>query len=250
MELHKIIAYLDRLLEIEKIEDASLNGLQVENNGIIEGIYSGVDICGELVKKATEKSLIVVHHGLFWGKPVAITKNVYKIIRGLIEKDCALYTAHLPLDSHKEFGNNHGFYKLAGWEKYIKESFSEYKKTYLSGLVEFPEERDITDVLENIRKIMGKDMLLWDFGRKKIKRAAFVSGGGAGDLPQALKEKLDLFITGETSHNLYWYAKDNAINVLFAGHYNTEKICVKLLGKHLSEKFDLKHEFIYLPTGL
>lgn len=250
MNLFELKDYLDKLLNINKIDDVSLNGLQVENMGNVDKIYGSVDISSELVKKAEEKSLIIVHHGIFWGKPVSITKNIYKLISLLIEKDCALYVSHLPLDIHEEFGNNHGFYKLLKWDKYKNEPFGMYKNLTLSSVVEFPEEIKLNNLLGDLYKVLGEKVVFWDFGKKNIKRLAFLSGAGALDLGEAVDKKIDLFITGETSHNSYWFAKENNINVIFAGHYNTEKTGVNLLLDHLSEKFSMKSNFIDLPTGL
>ncbi|HPZ10629.1 MAG TPA: Nif3-like dinuclear metal center hexameric protein [Candidatus Eremiobacteraeota bacterium] len=243
MNLYEITQYLDDLLKIKDIEDKSLNGLLVENGGDVESLTAGVDISIKLVESSPDNSLILVHHGIFWGKPLPITRNIYKIIHSLITKNCALYVSHLPLDNHEEFGNNYGFYKLAGWDKYKIEKFD------LSGIIEFSQERTIEDVLEEVYKVLGKDIILWNFGKKGVKRVLFVSGGAAYQIPEVLSKNVDLYITGETSHNSYWIAKDNNINVVFGGHYNTEKIGVNLLVKHLAEKFVLKYKFIDLPTG-
>lgn len=244
MNLFEIINYMDNLLNIKDIEDKSLNGLQVENSGEIETIFISVDISDELVNHCSPNSLIIVHHGLFWGKPLAIKGRIYKIIHSLIEKNCALYVAHLPLDSHEEVGNNHGFYKLAGWNEFKTEKFD------LSGIIEFPEARPLCEILEKIQSITGKDITLWDFGKKEIKKLAFISGGAIYMISEAIARGLDLYITGEPSHSCYWTAKENKINVVFAGHYNTEKTGVTLLAKHLFEKFSIDYKFIDLPTGL
>ena len=90
MQLNEIVLYLDELLDTKNIKDSSINGLQVENEGIIEEIYSGVDICCELVEKSPEKSLIIVHHGLLWKDPTSgITGDVYKIVKKLCEDEKA-----------------------------------------------------------------------------------------------------------------------------------------------------------------
>jgi len=250
MKLSEIVSYMDTLLNIKAIDDISLNGLQVENNGNFSDIYGSVDISAELIKNCSENSLIIVHHGLFWGKPVPITRNIYEIIKLLISKNCALYASHIPLDFHNELGNNHGFYKLIGWEKFKTEPFSLYNKLYLSSIIEFPEEYSLNDIIEKIKPVIGNNLTIWDFGKKKIKTLGFASGGGSISIAEALEKNINLYITGETSHNSYWKAKENNINIIFAGHYNTEKIGVDLLGKHLSEKFSLNFKFIDLPTGL
>ncbi len=244
MNLFKITDYMDNLLNIKDIEDKSLNGLQIENSGDIEMIYAGVDISDELVSQCSPDSLIIVHHGLFWGKPLAIKGRIYKIIRSLIKKNCALYVSHLPLDGHEELGNNYGFYKLAGWDEFKTEKFD------LTSIIEFPEEKPLSEVVEKIKTLLGKDITLWDFGKKEINKLAFVSGGAIYMISLAIEKGLDLYITGEPSHSSYWIAKENKINVIFGGHYNTEKTGVNLLAKHMCEKFSIDYKFIDLPTGL
>ena len=251
MKLSEIVLYLDELLDVKNVEDSSLNGLQVENTGCIEEICTGVDACCDLADKSGGKSLIIAHHGLLWKEPPSrITRDIYKIVSSLIKKDSALYGAHLPLDIHKEFGNNHGFYKLLGWDKYIKEPYGlTPKKLYMSALIEFPEEREFDEVLEEIYKVLGRDLLIWNFGRKKIKRLAFASGY-VPIVSEPVNKNLDLYISGERAHYCYSQAKDNKLNMIFGGHYNTETIGVKLLGDHLAGRFNLKHTFIDIPTGL
>lgn len=250
MKLYEIVSYLDKLLEIDKIKDELLNGLEVENSGEVNKICSSVDPCLELVERASPGSLIIIHHGLFHVKPEKIIRQIYKIIHGLIKKDCALYGAHLPLDMHRVYGHNHGFYRLAGWEEYVKEPYGKNRNNdCLTSVVEFPGERDFSHILETIEKILGKDLLVWDFGKKKIKRLAFLSGYGP-IVSEPVKHDLDLYITGEPAHYCYRQAKDNKLNMVFAGHYRSEVTGMKLLGDHLSEKYGIEHEFIDLPTGL
>jgi len=77
-----------------------------------------------------------------------------------------------------------------------------------------------------------------------------VSGGGGSAFEDCIKEGLDLFITGEPSHTIYHIAKEAGINLIFAGHYATEKLGVKALGKKVEEKYGIKIDFIDIPTGL
>jgi len=68
-------------------------------------------------------------------------------------------------------------------------------------------------------------------------------------MTEALTRNLDLYITGEPSHNLYWYARENNINVIFGGHYNTGETGVNLLQNICLKNFSLDYKFIDLPTG-
>ena len=42
---------------------------------------------------------------MFWGGAVPIRGERYTALRALLESDTAVYSAHLPLDRHVEFGN-------------------------------------------------------------------------------------------------------------------------------------------------
>src|SRR5256886_6885839 len=49
---------------------------------------------------------LLVHHGLFWRGLEPLAGRAYRRVAGLIAKNIALYSAHLPLDLHPEVGNN------------------------------------------------------------------------------------------------------------------------------------------------
>ena len=87
-----------------------------------------------------------------------------------------------------------------------------------------------------------------DFGPIEIKRIAIVSGGASNDTFQAIAAGVDLFITGESVHHIHHLAKENNINVIFGGHYETEIWGVKALMPLLKEKFNVEVEFIDVPT--
>jgi len=79
MELKEITDYLDNYLEIDTFHDDSTNGLQVENNKNVEKIGLAVDVCQKAILKAVETrcNLLIVHHGLFWGKQQLIIDNFF-----------------------------------------------------------------------------------------------------------------------------------------------------------------------------
>ena len=108
MELKRITDYLDAYLDIRSFQDDSANGLQVENSENVEKIGVAVDACHEAICKAGEAKcdLLIVHHGLFWGRQQLIVDNHFQRIRALVMADMALYAAHLPLDAHPEVGHN------------------------------------------------------------------------------------------------------------------------------------------------
>src|SRR5437764_14565023 len=110
MLLADLVRYLDGYLRVRGVPDApeALNGLQVENAGEVTRLAAAVDLCEATVRMAAEQGadLLLVHHGLFWGGLKPLTGPAYRRVAGLLQKNIALYSAHLPLDLHPDVGNN------------------------------------------------------------------------------------------------------------------------------------------------
>ena len=64
------------------------------------------------------------------------------------------------------------------------------------------------------------------------------------------RENLDAYITGEVCHELFHYIKENKINVIAGGHYQTETVGVNSVMTKMMREKKLEAEFIDIPTGL
>ncbi len=253
VQLSDIVQFLDDYLQISKIADDSLNGLQVEGAHEVKKVALGVDASMELFEKAQSSgaNLVIVHHGLFWkGKDCLPVGMMAKRLKYLLSQGVSLYAAHLPLDMHKDVGNNAQIAAKLGLKKtrpFAKDSWGN-----LAGIIgELDKDASVESCISKIESAIGaisrKDL----FGRKNIKRIAIVSGGGIPWIKDAAEEGADLFLTGETRHNSAPDAKELNINTIYAGHYITETFGVVALGKALENRFKgLKAEFISCPTGL
>ncbi len=250
MKADLLVQYLDEYLNIQGIDDDSLNGLQVANRKEIQKVALAVDASQSAFEKSREAGadLLFVHHGLFWGKPYTVTDSLYERLRLLIESNIALYAAHLPLDLHPEVGNNAQICRKFGWIDV--EDFGEYHGSVIGKMVRFKKAIPFTHLLDDVKGLLGDSVQVWDFGPKTIQRFGVVSGGGLMMIEQAVDSGLDGLITGETEHKYYWTAKEAGIHVLFGGHYATETLGVKAVGEKLKKEFNLDTVFLDLPTGL
>ena len=250
MKRSELTKYLDAYLEIESFAgiDRSLNSLVVggPDREIVKVAFA-VDACQQTFSKAVDCSadLLIVHHGLFWGSPLALTGVHYQRIQTLLEGNLDLYVAHLPLDAHPEVGNNAVMARKLGLKQV--EPFAEHKGRCIGfkGLLE--QEQD----LAQLSSLLGfDDAVKLPFGKKMIRSIGLVSGGASGDVHQALLEQLDCFITGEVEHQIYHDALEGGINVIGGGHYKSEVFGLEALSEHLAQVFDLEVSFIANPTGL
>ncbi|MCD6318488.1 Nif3-like dinuclear metal center hexameric protein [Candidatus Aerophobetes bacterium] len=249
METKQLANYLNELLKIEEIKDKSLNGLVVNNKGKVDKVALAVDASLDSFKKAKQvgANFLIVHHGLWWAEPLPLCGSLYRRIKFLLEENIALYVAHLPLDMHPEFGNNAQAAKLLAWP--VKKDFGKHNGLLIGKEVFFNPPRGLEDLVKDLKDKLKTNPTVWDFGPKDVKRLGYVSGDALALLPQAVEAGLDVYVTGEPKHSYYWMAKEEKINVIFVGHYTSETLGVKAIGKHIKNKFNLKVEFLHLSTG-
>jgi len=252
MKLKKITDYLNEYLEIETFSDASTNGLQVENSGKIKKIGLAVDASLEVIKKATAEKcdLLIVHHGLFWGKQNLLTDIHYKRIKALISGDIALYAAHLPLDAHPKIGNNAQIAKEIGL--YNIEPFALYNGKNIGMKGKFKKNKPFEEAIANFEKQIGVCNNILNFGPKEISSVGVVSGSATDiDLfKEVMNLGLDILISGEPKYEAYYLAQEIGLNIFYGGHYRTETFGVKALGKVLQKKMDINTVFFDIKCML
>jgi dinuclear metal center YbgI/SA1388 family protein len=250
MKRSDLVNWLDTYLDIASYPDISLNGLQVEGSEEITKIAVAVDSSLTTIEQAVGlgAQFLIVHHGLFWGQPKAITGAHGKRVRTLFEGDLSLYAAHIPLDAHKEVGNNWGLARMLGLTG--MEDFGTFKGRPVGVKGNLPQMLERRELAQMVEAQLGEPVMLLEGGPKEVRTLGIISGGAAWDVLTAADEGLDAFLTGEPRHDAFYEAYENNVNALFGGHYMTETIGVNRLGEKLQQEFDLPVHFIYLPTGL
>jgi dinuclear metal center YbgI/SA1388 family protein len=251
MKRRELVEYLDQYLRVDEIEDSSQNGLQVEGPEVVERVAFAVDACQESFEQAVaaDAQLLIVHHGLFWEKPVLLVGPHLQRVRTLIEGGCGLYAVHLPLDVHPEVGNNAELARLLDLKD--RHSFGTYHglEVGVAGTIDPPLELPAL-IGRLIKALTVPPLRVLAAGPEMVTRVGCISGGAASMIDQAARDGLDTFVTGETSHTFFHQAAERNMNVLFCGHYATETLGVKALARHLEGKFGLRSVFLDIPTGM
>jgi dinuclear metal center YbgI/SA1388 family protein len=253
MTLADLDDYFRSFLEIGGMAaaDMSLNGVQVgERSKPIDKIAFAVDASLETFRRAkkADADMLFVHHGIFWGKPEALSGNLYIRIGYLVRNELALYACHLPLDAHPEYGNNA---VLARQLKMAQiRPFGLYHGQLIGFQGFFPEPISLEEAIRRVLPDGGQPVSVPPYGPEKIKRAAVISGGAGSEAMQAIAAGLDLYVTGEASHEIYHQAEEAGMSYVAAGHYATETGGVKALAAKVSAELGLETCFIDVPTGL
>lgn len=242
-ELNQIVAFLDDTLQTSAVSDPySSNGLQVEGQAQVQRLGFCVDACLQTFELLSDCQLIVVHHGLFWPSLTRIQGPVYRSLHQLISLGIGLYCSHLPLDRHRELGNNAQLLKLLGLAP-----LNEFAPVGWTG--EFSEARPREELAQTLEQWLNPVRLL-AFGEPMVGRIAVSSGQASVSMvTEAQRLGCQLLLTGEASHPIYHAAKEAGLNVILGGHYATETWGVKALMNVLETQFSVTTRFVDVPTG-
>ncbi|MDW8016856.1 MAG: Nif3-like dinuclear metal center hexameric protein [Thermus sp.] len=242
MERDALVRYLNAYLRLQDFpQDPSLNGLQVEGKGDVTKVGAAVDAGEAIFQKALEEGVdfLLVHHGLFWGRPFPITGHHKRRLELLFRGGINLYAAHLPLDAHPEVGNNHEIARALG--------LGDLEPYDVGVKGRFPFPTPLVQVADRLGQLTGMQPLVHQGGADVVVEVVIVSGGAAGLVGRV---EADLFITGEPKHSVFHETFERGLNVIYAGHYDTEVFGVKALARHLEARFGLPWVFLDHPTGL
>ncbi|APC97688.1 Nif3-like dinuclear metal center hexameric protein [Francisella frigiditurris] len=242
MNFRELESFLNKYLEIDLFKDYCPNGLQVQGNRDIKKIVTGVTACEALIDKAIKNNAdaIIVHHGYFWkGESYPIIGMKYNRISKLINNGIHLFAYHLPLDGHKEVGNNILIAKKLGLENI--EFFSTGNSPDISVI------GDCNLNIEELEKLISNKLNRTPTIIKvnsKSNKIAICTGGAQDFIEYAYEAGADTFISGEISERTTHSARELGINYIAAGHHATEKEGVRALGNLLAQKFNLENIFI------
>lgn len=248
--LSDIVAYLDERLDIDGVEDTSLNGLQLQGAGEVARVALAVDAALATIEAAVaqEADLLLVHHGLFWGPPRALRDALGARVGACFRAGLSVYAAHLPLDLHPELGNNALLARELGAEP--ESGFARIGGVDVGVIATLEEPLPLAELAGRLAAIGCDEQILWAFGSDPVRSVAVLTGSGCSALDEAIAAGADCFITGEPRQSAYHDAREAHINCLFAGHYATETFGVRAVGEELARCFQVDCVWIDHPTGV
>ncbi|HEX2865066.1 MAG TPA: Nif3-like dinuclear metal center hexameric protein [Deinococcales bacterium] len=246
----RLVAWLNAYLKTNELPDKSLNGLQVEGRDEVNRVAVAVDSTLATLEAAVESGadFLIVHHGLCWGEPLAVTGAHRRRIKTLLDAGVSLYAAHAPLDAHEEIGNSRRLAVALGMVDL--QPFGTHRGVTWGVKGRFPAPVGVQELADGIQRITGEVCLVHTGGPVLLSSAGIVSGAGADFILDAAREGLDGFISGEPSHAAFADPFENGVTAIWAGHYETETFGVRALAVKLEDEFGLPWQFLNLPTGL
>lgn len=242
-KLSEIVAYCDARVRRIGFRDfpGANNGLQFENRGEVRKIGAAVDASTPVFEEAARRGidLLLVHHGMFWHAQHPVTGTIYKKFRVLLDADLAVYSAHLPLDAHREIGNNAILARELGAE--ILDWGLEYEgNTFAAICAGMPRER----LIEKLRALFPQTFKAIEFGSENPARIALLCGSGNTAVGELRALGCDTLVCGELKQEYFTAAQELGLNLYPCGHYATERFGICALAAEAAAKFGLDWEFI------
>ena len=241
--------YCNEVLESERFQDASENGVQVDSDRAVTRLATGVSASEALLLEAARAGAqaVLVHHGIFWsGVSPVIRGGTRKRVSALLEHQMGLLAYHLPLDAHGELGNNiqlgrHlGLGGLTPWGKYHGMVIG------YSGVLDPP--LPVEQLVQKIQHLVGRPVLHLPGGPATVGKVAVVSGGGAMMAVDAARDGHELFLIGEPTESSMHFAAEEQMHTVAAGHHATETFGVRALGDRLASRFGIEVKHLELPN--
>ncbi|HSP43721.1 MAG TPA: Nif3-like dinuclear metal center hexameric protein, partial [Luteolibacter sp.] len=243
--LAELVGFLDRELRISEIPDypGAVNGLQLANaSGEVGRVIAAVDATLPVIEDAAAggPGLLIVHHGMFWQGAQPVTGPFFRKLKTAMDAGLAIYSAHLPLDVHPEWGNNVRLARAIGVIE--PRPFFDWKGISLGLRGGWNGTRE--ELAECLAHAVGEPVHTAPGGAAEIREIGLITGGAGSQIAEVAAAGIDTFITGEGPHWSHTFALENGLNLLLAGHYATETFGVRALAEELARRNGLEWSFI------
>lgn len=230
---------LDDFLEImNKVAPLSL-AWERDNPGLILGtdrkeikkVFLALDCTVDTAREAVDwgADLMLTHHPLFW-EPVRHilpddpdTAAAFIMLRHGI----ALYAAHTNLDAAPGGVND----RLA--ELLELKDVEPLPPEMLGRIGCLSSPLQLSAFADKCGAVLNTEVRCGGEADSLVKRIAIIGGAGGGELRDVLLCGADTLLTGEIKHDQALWARQAGINVVAAGHYESESVILETLVKRL-----------------
>lgn len=243
-EIHQ---YIDQIAPFSLQESWDNSGFLVGEGGKqIQRVLCALDITEHVVEEAVQlhAGLIVTHHPVIFHKLSSVTdeSRTGAILLQLIAQNLAVISAHTNLDAAQGGVNDAlaqalGLQHITPFTSLQTDCYGRSCGLGRMGLRGAKAASEFSAFAEFVRRRLSADGLrCYDAGRP-VEKVAVLGGAGADWLLEAAEKGCDTYITSDISHHHWHDAITAQVNLIDAGHFNTEQVIIPVLAKRLAEQF-------------
>lgn len=246
MHRDELLGLLDSWLEASTFDDASFNGLQIEGRAQLQRVVCGVSAHLELFEAALEleADAVIVHHGLFWKPGLTGLQGIHaRRVKALLQADVNLYAYHLPLDAHRELGNNAELARVLGVARDLQ-PFGNYQGKAIGLRGQLARPLTLAQVRAVVQEQVGCPLHVFGEPGRTVQHVALCSGGAADMLQEAAAVGADLYLTGEAAEWTQAISRETGVSFIAAGHHATERFGPRALAARLDALDGVEAQFV------
>jgi len=240
MKLNDFMAAMERIAPKELALDFDNPGLLVEpDHDEVKHVLVALDCTPAVAKEAAETGadLVLTHHPLFFCpvKHMRYSDPETTAACLLLRNGIGLFAAHTNLDAAKG-GVNDTLCALLE----IGETTPIDEGVGRIGVLKQPV--PMTAFIETVETKLHAGVRFAGDPNAPVTRVAVLGGSGASAIREAAEQKADVFLTGEVKHSDAIDARTLGLNLIAAGHYETERAVLEPLIRRLqNECFDVQY---------
>jgi dinuclear metal center YbgI/SA1388 family protein len=250
IHIDELASFLDTIMGVSdavaRIDPHMANGLQVRGREQVKRIVTGVSTSVRFFEEAAAlgADALVVHHSLNMPAGIHFDRLFSRRLRVLFAHEMSLIGYHYLLDSHPDVGNNAQIIRQLGArpvQRYTPDGWG------WVGEFEVPADRDA--LLARSTDVFGQVGVHYPFGPARVNKVVALSGSGApraAEMEWLIRERVDLFVTGEPREYSREMFREAAISLIAAGHYATERLGILALTGLLQRELDVEVRFLDL----
>ena len=200
----------------------------------VSKVLVALDITKSVMEEAVSlgAELIIAHHPIIFSPLTSVAETGVDAVRALYlaENRIAAICMHTNLD-----------FADGGVDEKLPEALGFGDSVPLTDdggrVSQLDEPVRLSDLLPKVKTALNASGLrFYDAGRP-VKKIATVCGSGGSFLGQCIANGCDTLITGDLKHDAFVEAEVFGVNLIDAGHFNTENTIVPVIVERLKEAF-------------
>ena len=234
-----IFAAMDVIASMKNLHKGDNSGLLVgDENSPVTKVLFALDITCEVVREAVDigAEVIVAHHPVIFHPLYTLDDSNPACLA--LKHGIACICFHSPLDMADGGINDIIFDMLNPALKLKKQAVLEpvhpdgrgYGWVCSVGNEIMPDKLGMF-----LKDIFGNKVVRYTNSGRTVKKIAFCSGGAGGNLPLAIEQGADAYVTGDVKHDQWITARNNGIALYDCGHFHTEDIVIPYLINRFGE---------------
>lgn len=250
MKIREIIGALEQFAPLSLQDEYDNAGLQIglTEDADASGALLCLDVTEEVIDEAAQLgcNLIVAHHPLLFHAPRRITGEDYvqRCIIRAIQRGIWIYGAHTNLDNAAggvswRMAEKLGLKDVTVLKRSCALSSSREggDETGAGVIGTLPTTMEREDFIAMVKELFDADSVRYNsWTGEQVSRVALCGGAGAFLVAEAIRQKADVFLTGEIGYHRF-FGYENDIQLMEIGHYESEQYTVDLLRDILTKAF-------------